>query len=59
VSAAVAALDAAAAANDAGQPHEILLMDLHTALVAVDSLTGTTTTEDILGRIFATFCIGK
>jgi len=59
VSAAVAALDAAAAANDAGQPHEILLMDLHTALGAVDSLTGTTTTEDILGRIFATFCIGK
>jgi tRNA modification GTPase len=59
VIAAVAALDAAAEANAAGQPHEILLMDLHAALGAVDSLTGTTTTEDILGRIFAAFCIGK
>jgi tRNA modification GTPase len=59
VSAAVAALDAAAEANAAGQPHEILLMDLHAALEAVDSLTGTTTTEEILGRIFAGFCIGK
>jgi tRNA modification GTPase len=59
VSAAVAALDAAAEANAAGQPHEILLMDLHAALGAVDALTGTTTTEEILGRIFAAFCIGK
>jgi tRNA modification GTPase len=59
VSAALAALRAAAAANAAGLPHELILVDLHAALTALDSLTGTTTAEDILGRIFSTFCIGK
>jgi tRNA modification GTPase len=59
VSAALRALESAAAANAAGLPHEVMLMDLHAALRALDSLTGTTTTEDILGRIFSTFCIGK
>ena len=34
-------------------------MDLHTALEALDRLTGVTTTDDILGLIFSTFCIGK
>jgi tRNA modification GTPase len=56
---AVTALTSAAAANRDAMPHEVLLMDLHGALRALDSLTGTTTTEDILGRIFSTFCIGK
>jgi len=42
-----------------GLPHELLLVDLYAALAAVDSLTGATTAEDILGRIFSTFCIGK
>jgi len=32
---------------------------LHQALQALDSLTGITTPDDILGRIFSTFCIGK
>ena len=41
------------------QPHEVILIDLHTALEALDRLTGVTTTEDILARIFSTFCIGK
>jgi tRNA modification GTPase len=59
VSAALRALESAAAANAAGLPHEVMLMDLHAALRALDSLTGATTTEDILGRIFSTFCIGK
>ncbi len=53
------ALAAAHAANAAGLPHELLLMDLHTALRALDSLTGATTPDDILGLIFSTFCIGK
>ena len=53
------ALDAAAAANENHLPHELLLVDLHTALKALDALTGTTTTEEILGLIFSTFCIGK
>ena len=53
------ALAAAAAANESGLPHELILMDLHGALQALDSLTGVTTPDDILARIFATFCIGK
>lgn len=56
---ALEALAAAFTANDAGLPHELLLMDLHRALDSLDALTGTTTTDDILGRIFSTFCIGK
>ncbi len=55
----LAALAAAAAANDSGLPHEMILMDLHAALQALDSLTGATTPDDILERIFSTFCIGK
>lgn len=38
---------------------EIVLVGLHNALRYLDEITGETTTEDILGRIFATFCIGK
>ncbi len=56
---AIAALDAALCANAAGLPHEVLLMDLHSSLRALDSLTGATTADDILARIFSTFCIGK
>jgi tRNA modification GTPase len=40
-------------------PHELLLLDLYVALRAVNSLTGETTVEDILDRIFSQFCVGK
>ncbi len=40
-------------------PHEMVLLDLHAALRALDALTGTTTTDDVLSYIFSTFCIGK
>jgi tRNA modification GTPase len=53
------ALAAADTANASGLPHEVILMDLHAALRALDSFTGATTTEEILARIFSTFCIGK
>ena len=56
---AIASLQAAAEANADGLPHEILLLSLHQALQAVDTLTGQTTADDILARIFSTFCIGK
>jgi tRNA modification GTPase len=56
---AIAALDAAATLNTDRLPHEVLLLELHTALRALDALTGATTTDDILARIFSTFCIGK
>jgi tRNA modification GTPase len=59
VEAALESLTAAEIANDGGIPHEFLLADLHGALRALDSLTGQTTSDDILNRIFSTFCIGK
>jgi tRNA modification GTPase len=40
-------------------PHEVVLLDLYSALKALNTLTGETTIEDILGNIFSTFCIGK
>lgn len=46
-------------ANAAGLPHELLLLDCYAALRPLDALTGATTADDILNRIFSTFCIGK
>ena len=40
-------------------PHEMLLLDLYAALKPIDAITGATTADDILNRIFSTFCIGK
>ena len=40
-------------------PHEMLLLDLYAALRPIDAITGATTADDILHRIFSTFCIGK
>jgi tRNA modification GTPase len=55
----LAALADAAQANLSGIPHEMILLDLYRALSALDSLTGQTTSDDILNLIFSTFCIGK
>jgi tRNA modification GTPase len=43
----------------AGIPHEMLLLDLYDSLRPIDQITGATTIEDILRKIFSTFCIGK
>ena len=40
-------------------PHEMMLLDLYGALGPFDAITGATTADDILNRIFSTFCIGK
>jgi tRNA modification GTPase len=53
------ALDAAEAAVHNKIPHEMLLLDLYSALRHLDEITGATTTDDILNLIFSTFCIGK
>ncbi|MGO9418404.1 MAG: tRNA uridine-5-carboxymethylaminomethyl(34) synthesis GTPase MnmE [Terracidiphilus sp.] len=53
------ALADAAQANASNIPHEMILIDLYRALWALDSLTGQTTSDDILNLIFSTFCIGK
>ncbi|HEY1945686.1 MAG TPA: tRNA uridine-5-carboxymethylaminomethyl(34) synthesis GTPase MnmE [Bryobacteraceae bacterium] len=42
-----------------GLPHEMLLLDFYAALRPIDAVTGATTADDILNRIFSTFCIGK
>lgn len=38
---------------------EIVLIGLHNSLRLLGQITGETTTEDMLTRIFSTFCIGK
>ncbi len=53
------ALDHAILAVQSGLPHELLLLDCYAALRPIDALTGATTADDILNRIFSTFCIGK
>lgn len=42
-----------------GTSEEIILIGLHNALNYLGEITGETTTEDVLTRIFSTFCIGK
>jgi tRNA modification GTPase len=59
VTGALSGLNDAAQANAGAIPHEMILLDLYCALAALDSLTGQTTTDDILNLIFSTFCIGK
>ena len=41
------------------QSEELILAPLHNCLRLIGGISGETTTEDILGEIFATFCIGK
>ncbi|MBI3471093.1 MAG: tRNA uridine-5-carboxymethylaminomethyl(34) synthesis GTPase MnmE [Candidatus Solibacter usitatus] len=52
-------LDKARGAVEENIPHEMLLLDLYGALRPIDGITGATTADDILNRIFSTFCIGK
>jgi tRNA modification GTPase len=44
---------------DARASEELTLTGLHNALRYIGEITGETTTEDMLTRIFSTFCIGK
>ena len=53
------ALQAAANAVIGKIPHEMILLDLYSALRPLDAITGATTTDDILTLIFSKFCIGK
>jgi tRNA modification GTPase len=52
-------LEKARGAVRASIPHEMLLLDLYAALRPIDAITGATSADDILNRIFSTFCIGK
>ena len=53
------ALDAALTALDAGIPSDLIAQDLRTALHHLGTITGTITTDEVLGQIFGKFCIGK
>ncbi|AXC11396.1 GTPase and tRNA-U34 5-formylation enzyme TrmE [Acidisarcina polymorpha] len=59
VAATVASLQAAAQSATQQIPHEMIMLDLYSALRNLDALTGQTTSDDILNQIFSTFCIGK
>ena len=53
------ALENAKRAVEFGIPHEMILIDLYAALRPIDGVTGATSADEILNRIFNTFCIGK
>ena len=44
---------------DEKMSEEIILIGLHNAMLFLGQVTGETTTDDMLTRIFSTFCIGK
>ena len=54
-----AALQTARTALRDGLSPEFVALDLRAALEAVGEIVGRVDSEDILGRIFSTFCIGK
>lgn len=53
------AMARAALAARAGEPGEILALELREALAAIGEVTGQSVGEDLLDRIFARFCVGK
>ena len=56
---ALAALDAAKRGGEEGAGSELVAEDLRLAQRALGEITGELTADDLLGRIFASFCIGK
>ncbi|GAB1723923.1 MAG: tRNA uridine-5-carboxymethylaminomethyl(34) synthesis GTPase MnmE [Nitrospira sp. CR1.1] len=52
-------VDQARQSVEAGRAGELVAMDLRTAADALGEITGIITTDEILERIFAEFCIGK
>ncbi len=59
IGAALAEAEAARRLIIEGELEEIILLKLHGALTALGEVTGETLTDDILGQIFSTFCVGK
>jgi tRNA modification GTPase len=59
ISKAVSALATTCEGLESQIPHEMILLDLYRCLGALGELTGEVVTEDILDRIFSSFCIGK
>ena len=55
----LAQLERARAALATGGGAELAALDLHSAQQAFATITGEVTQDDLLGRIFSSFCIGK
>ena len=53
------ALGRAQTAASSNAPEEFVLVDLTEARTLLEEVTGTRTADDLLGHIFASFCIGK
>jgi len=53
------ALDRTRSAMTAGASLDLISLDLRIAVGAIGEIVGKTTTEDLLDRIFSTFCLGK
>ncbi len=56
---AAAEIDSSIDLLDSHASEELTLIGLHNALRYIGQITGETTTEDMLTKIFSTFCIGK
>ena len=56
---AATSLDATLVALESETPPEFVALDLREALAAIGEVVGTVDTEELLGEIFGTFCIGK
>lgn len=56
---AAAGLEGASQALEMGMPPDAVLSDVEGALSALDEVTGRSVTEEVTGRIFARFCVGK
>ena len=52
-------LDAAQSALASGVPSDLVAQDLRAALYHLGTITGTVSSDEILGVIFSRFCIGK
>lgn len=52
-------LDAARRSLERGDAPELTALELRSALAAIGEITGAVDTEEVLGKIFSTFCIGK
>ena len=52
-------LGAAIALLESGEPPELVAVELRSALGDVGEIVGEAGTEEILGKIFSSFCIGK
>ena len=56
---ALKALESAELAMKRGQTPDAVLCDVEAAMEALGEVTGRTVREDIVGRIFERFCVGK